>query len=204
MPRRRSAGWLAAFAADVAPRRELARDAEHAEAIAAIRRHVDLENRVIEAQMLRDRRADRRVSVQQQQAVDVVDEPELLGRAQHAVRLHAAQLGGADVLAVRQHCADARERRLDAGGHVRRAADDLIAGPRRRRRRTPTAGPRSDAARRAARRPRRCCELAAASGSMASTSSPEVGELGSGTLGVSAELDPIAQPVEIYTHGVRA
>ncbi len=67
-----------------------------------------------------------RVGVEKQQAVDVVDELELLGRAQHAVRLHAAQLGGADSLAVRQLGADAGERRFDAGRHIRRAAHDLM------------------------------------------------------------------------------
>ena len=64
--------------------------------------------------------------VENQQTVDVVDELELLGRAQHAVRLHAAQLRGADLLAVRQRGADPRERRFDARRNVARTADNLV------------------------------------------------------------------------------
>ncbi len=119
-------GALGGREARAAAGRELARDADDAEAVAAIRRHVDLENRVVEPQVLGHARAFWRVRVEDQETVDVVDELELLRRTQHAVRLHAAQLGRTDGLTVRQLRADAGERRFDAGGNIGRAADDAM------------------------------------------------------------------------------
>ena len=54
-------------------------------------------------------------------------EPQLALGAQHAVRLHAADLGHADLSAARQRGARRRERRPDADRGVRRAAHDRKA-----------------------------------------------------------------------------
>ena len=128
LPGARARGFrLAPRERQAASSRELARDPEHAEAVAAVRRHVDLEDRVGESQVVGERVAERRVAVEQQQAVRLVRQLELLARAQHPVRLHAAQLCGADRLAAGQRRAHARERRLDPCRDVRRAADNLHA-----------------------------------------------------------------------------
>ena len=71
--------------------------------------------------------------VEDQQAAVVLGELELARRAEHAAALDAADLADLDakrlgVVALarrRQLGADARQRHLDAGAHVRRAADDL-------------------------------------------------------------------------------
>jgi hypothetical protein len=105
---------------------ELACDANDAEAVAAVRRDIDFEDGVVEPQVLGDAHALRRFRVEQQQAVHVVCELELFGRAEHAVRLYAAELRSADGLAARQLRPNARERRFDAGGNVGRAANHLM------------------------------------------------------------------------------
>src|SRR5690606_36628535 len=62
---------------------DLARDADHTEAVAAIRRDVDVENLVSEAQILRERGADGRIGIQNQEALHVVGKLELACRAEH-------------------------------------------------------------------------------------------------------------------------
>ena len=117
-------------------------------------------------------------------------ELELLGRAQHAVRLHAAKLRGADRLAARQRGADARERRLHAGGDVRRAADDLVRPRRRRRPRRPTAVGVRMRLRASTSQPRRC---RARAGQRLDRLDLEPGVVRSAATrcGVAVELDPV-------------
>ena len=183
----------------VAPSGELTCDTDHAEAVAAVRRDVDLEHGVVEAQVLGERSTFGRVGIEKQQAVDVVDQLELLGRAQHAVRLHAAQLSSADALAVRQLGADAGERRFDAGRHIRRAAHDLML-----------AGAVIDEANGQAIRVRMAVDA-----HNLGHDDPCVGhrerldridfeprgrEIRRDALGVSAKLEPVAQPIDVDPH----
>ena len=72
-----------------------------------------------------ERFADRRIGRQLHQARRVGVDAELLRRAQHAVRIDAAQRGLLDLDSVRQFRADRRERRLETDARIRRAADDL-------------------------------------------------------------------------------
>ncbi len=71
-------------------RREIAGDAVHAQAIGAVRRHLDVEHRIVEPHDLGEALADRRVRRQVDDALVVVRDAHLVGRAQHAVRGNAA------------------------------------------------------------------------------------------------------------------
>ena len=111
-------------------RRHFARDAEHAHAVAAVRRQVELEDRVVEAQ--RVDAAPRPLAASagsSSRPLASVRQAELARRAQHAGRFDAAQLRLPDLHAARQLRADRRQRRLQPGARIRRAADDLHASP---------------------------------------------------------------------------
>ena len=107
-------------------RGELARDAEHAEAVAAVRRHGDIDHRPLDPDHLAAGRADRRIRRQLDDSGMVLAEQQLARRAQHAAAVDAADRRLLQRLAARRdHSADRREHRLHAGVHVGRAADHL-------------------------------------------------------------------------------
>ncbi len=99
-------------------------DAAKAEAVGAVRGQLDLDAGVRQPQILDQGLADRCVVRQFQQAGGIVVQAQLLGRAQHAVGLDAAQLGRLD-LQLADLRADHRQRRDQARARVRRATHDL-------------------------------------------------------------------------------
>ena len=106
--------------------REIAGDAAHAEAVGAVRRHLDVDDGVAEPDQIGVPGSDRRVRRRFDDAVMIVAEAELIGRAQHAARGDAADH------AFLEHRAGARDDRagrgedaLHAGARVGRAADHL-------------------------------------------------------------------------------
>ncbi len=105
---------------------KVARDPAHAEAIGAVRRHLDVEDRVADADQIGVARSDRRVLGQLDDPVAVVAEAQLIGRAQHAARDDAADRGFLQHRAgARDDCAGRGEDALHAGARVGRAADHL-------------------------------------------------------------------------------
>ena len=109
-----------------AGRGEIARDAGDARRIGAVRRQRHVDHRIVEAGEARVGDADRGVVRQLHDAVVIVAELELGRRAQHAVRLDAADhaLAEGDVFS-RDVGPDRREHALHAGSRVGRAAHDL-------------------------------------------------------------------------------
>ena len=104
---------------------QVARDALHAERVAAVRRDADLDDRVVEPGILHVALAERRVLRQVDDAGVVVAEAHLARREHHRLRRHAADL------ALLQRDAGAgdegagqREHALHAGPRIGRAADD--------------------------------------------------------------------------------
>ncbi len=96
------------------------------EAVAAVRRHLDVDDGVAEADQVGVAGADRRVRRHLDDAFAVLAKVQLKGRAQHAARGDAADFG------LLQHRAGARDHRagrsedaLDAGARVRRTAHHL-------------------------------------------------------------------------------
>ena len=79
-------------------RRHVVRQADHAQAIGAVRRELQLDTGVGQAKILGQRLADRRVVRQLQQAGRIGIDAQLLGRTQHADRLHATQLRRLDAM----------------------------------------------------------------------------------------------------------
>ena len=114
-------GQIAPFAR----RRVVAGDAEHAHAIAAVRRRIHLEHRVVEIERLAQIGSKRQRFGQLHDALMLIAQAEFARGAEHAVRLQAAQLGALDADAARQLRADHRDGHLEAGAHVLGAADDL-------------------------------------------------------------------------------
>ena len=111
---------------------EVAGDAADAGAVAAVGRERDVDHRVGHAECGGGRRSHRRVVLQLDDARVLVGQPELALRAQHAVRILAADLAG---LEVEPGARDVRARRgeyaLHAGARIGRAADhlhDALAG----------------------------------------------------------------------------
>ncbi len=105
---------------------EIARDSRNAGGVGAVRRHCDVDDRVVEPGEARVRNPDRRVVGQFDDALMVVAELEFGRRAQHAVRFDAANdaLGEGELLAG-DIGPDGREHAFHAGARVRRAAYDL-------------------------------------------------------------------------------
>ena len=93
-------------------------------------RELEREQCVVQVQVLADVLAERCIGWQLEQTAVVVGELELLGRAQHAVAFHAAQLANLDlerlaVFARWQFSAHGGAWHLDADARVRCAADDV-------------------------------------------------------------------------------
>ena len=103
----------------------VARDADDAQAVGAVRRDADLDGVVVQFQVVTDVGADRRIQRQLDDAVMIVGNAQLGERAQHAFRRLAAQLGGLDFEVARQHRAHGGDRHFQAGTAVWRAADDV-------------------------------------------------------------------------------
>ena len=104
-------------------RRDLARETDDRQRVAAVRLDVDVEHDV--AVHLAQRRPDRGRLGQDQDPVAVRGEVELLARAQHPVRDDTHLLGPLDPAVARQHRPGQRHRNALADRDVRRAADDL-------------------------------------------------------------------------------
>jgi hypothetical protein len=96
--------------------------------VPAIRRQVQFDERVVQLQPCAHVGTDGRVCRQFEQAFGFFRHAEFGGRAQHAVGLDAAQLRFLDLEVGSQLRADFRERHLEAGAHVGRAAHDLEFG----------------------------------------------------------------------------
>ena len=128
-------------------RGEIARDAGDAGGVGTVRRHRDVDDGIVEPGVLRVSDADRRVVGQFDDAVVILAELELGRRAQHAVRLDAAD----DALGERQLLAGnigSRPARTRSSCPCARSARRRRPAPGRRRRRRcrPSAGRRWDAA----------------------------------------------------------
>ncbi len=107
-------------------RREIAGDAVDAEAIGAVRRHLDVDDGVAETDQIGVSGPDRRVRRRFDDAVMVVAKAELIGRAQHAARGDAADHAFLEQRAgARDDRAGRGEDALHAGARVGRAADHL-------------------------------------------------------------------------------
>ncbi len=105
--------------------RDLTRHAEDAEAVATVRRQVDIDDGVRQAEQFAERHARRRVCRQFHDAVGFLTQAQFGDGAKHSRRLDAPQLRPLQLRAVRQHGAGQRQGRAHAGAHVRRPADDL-------------------------------------------------------------------------------
>ena len=105
---------------------EIAGDAADPEAVGTVRRHLDVEDGVAEADEARIGRADRRILRQFDDPFVIVAEAELVGRAQHAPRRDAADHGFLQHRAgARDDGAGGREDALHPGVGVRRPANHL-------------------------------------------------------------------------------
>ena len=105
-------------------RRQLARHAQDRQAIGPVGRDLDLEHALVQAEVRDEVGAERRAVHGEQAGLVLLAQPQLALGAQHAVRLHPAELGHPDGLAARQHRARRRECRPHADLRVRRAAHD--------------------------------------------------------------------------------
>ena len=103
---------------------DLARDPVDAEAVAAVRGHLDLQHRLGQRDHLGQRRARGERVVEHHDAVVVVADLELVGGEDHPFRGDAAQLRLAQLLAARHPRARQRHRDGLAGADVGGAADD--------------------------------------------------------------------------------
>ena len=92
------------------------------QAIAAVRRQLDVDDDVVEAQMLGQRLAHGSIRIQAHDAVRVLAQTQLAGRAQHALGLDAADAAAPDLVSVRQPRPHQRHGRAHARVHVVRAA----------------------------------------------------------------------------------
>ena len=105
---------------------QIARDAANAEAIGAVRGDGDLDDRIIQTGPGGEALADRRVLIQIDNAVMLVRDHHLALRAEHAVRVLAADVAGLQHQIDAGHIGAGRgEDALHAGARVRRAADNL-------------------------------------------------------------------------------
>ncbi len=108
----------------VVERGDFARQAGDAETVAAIRRQLQAEEAVVQAQVLLDRRARIGVRVELQQAFGLFRQAQLGGGTEHAGGGHAAQYRRADFLAAGQHGAGQGGGHQQADASIGRAADD--------------------------------------------------------------------------------
>ncbi len=104
---------------------DLACDTLDAEAVAAVRCQVDLDQRIIQPQQVDHALTGHGIGRQVHQAGMVIAQAQLARRAQHAEGFHAAQLALPDLQITRQFCTHRRQRVLAAGLDVRCTADDL-------------------------------------------------------------------------------
>ena len=107
---------------DAARDRDLARDSDDAQTVAAVRSEAHLDDDVVEVEPLDQVRPERRVGLQLQDAVRVLPQTQLALRAQHALRDLAPDPAPADLRTVGQPCAHPRIGRSQAGTHVGGAA----------------------------------------------------------------------------------
>ena len=106
---------------------DLARDADHREEVRAVGRDLDVEHGVVEPEDLLHVPTRLDALGQDQDAVVRRRDAELVGRAQHAVRDHAADLAPAEWLGQERHGgARSGERHDVADGHVPHADHDLL------------------------------------------------------------------------------
>ena len=103
----------------------LARKARDREAVGTVRRDLQVQHRVGELRIVRERHAHGRVLRQDPDALVIGAQAQLAARAAHAGARHAAQLRLLDLEIAGQHRAHGSHRHLDAGCNVRRAAHDL-------------------------------------------------------------------------------
>ncbi len=111
---------------------KIARNAVDAEAVGTVRRYFDVDDRIAETEQIGISRADRRVLRRLDNAVMVVAEAELIGRAKHAARGDAADHAFLEHRAsARDYYAGRGKDALHARAGVRGAAnhlDLLLAG----------------------------------------------------------------------------
>ncbi len=110
--------------------------------VAPIRLHVDIEDDI--AVEIGQRRAERAVGRQDEDAVAIRGQPQLVARAEHPVADDAHLLGALDPSVTGQDGTRQRHRDALSWGDVRRAADDLqrLAGAKRDRRQGQAVGTR--------------------------------------------------------------
>ena len=107
-------------------RREVAGDAAHAKAVGPVRRHLDVDDRIVEAQQARIGGADRRIGRQFDDAGMVIADRQLGRRHQHAMRGDSADRRFLELCpGLRDHDTGRAEHAHHAGARVRRAAHDL-------------------------------------------------------------------------------
>ncbi len=105
---------------------EVAGDAAHAEAIGAVRRHLDVEHGIVEPDRLGEGLADGEPGGQLDDAFAILGQAQLVARAQHAVRGDAADRAGLEHDAgARNERARRREHAEHAGARIGRAAHHL-------------------------------------------------------------------------------
>src|SRR5262245_42138102 len=101
-------------------------DAVDAGAIGPVRREIDLDHRIVEADQLGKFLADRRVRGELDDALVILRDLQLARRAQHAAALDPADLADFEIEAgARNVRAGRREYALHAGARIGRAAHDL-------------------------------------------------------------------------------
>ena len=103
----------------------IAGNAEHAHTVAAIGRGIDLEHHIVEIERRAQVRAQPQRRREFQDPIVLRPQTQFTCRAQHAVGFEAAQLRPPDDDPARQLRTHPRYRHLQAGAHVRCAADDL-------------------------------------------------------------------------------
>ena len=106
-------------------RRDIACNADHAQAVAAIGRQVDLDQGVVQVQPVAKVCSDRGVRRQRHDAVGGIGKAQFGSRADHAGRLHTAQFRLLDFETTGQFRPDGCDRDAHAGSDIFRAADDL-------------------------------------------------------------------------------
>ncbi|MNZ51454.1 hypothetical protein D3C78_692690 [compost metagenome] len=98
---------------------------DNRQAVAAVGGQVDLDAGIVEVEVAANVLAHRRIGGQLEQAVVLFADLQFGGRAEHAERLDAAQLGLLDLEVLAQHRADHGEGDLDPRAGIRRTADHL-------------------------------------------------------------------------------